>query len=140
MPCAIHAAFQPTFPAPSTTTRAGRTPGAPPSSTPAPALVAFEEVRADLGRHPTRDLAHRREQRQRAGLELYRLVRDPGHPVLEQCLGNLGIRGEVEVREHHQARSQVGELVGLGLLHLQHELGASPQLVGSRNHLRARTR
>ena len=36
MPWAIHAAFQPTLPAPSTTTRAGRTPGAPPSSTPRP--------------------------------------------------------------------------------------------------------
>ena len=38
MPAAIHAAFQPTLPAPSTTTRAGRTPGAPPISTPRPPL------------------------------------------------------------------------------------------------------
>ena len=38
MPAAIQAAFQPTLPAPSTTTRAGRTPGAPPSSTPRPPL------------------------------------------------------------------------------------------------------
>ncbi len=36
MPWAIHAEFQPTLPAPMTTTRAGRTPGAPPSSTPRP--------------------------------------------------------------------------------------------------------
>ncbi len=38
MPAAIQAAFQPTLPAPSTTTRAGRTPGAPPISTPRPPL------------------------------------------------------------------------------------------------------
>ena len=38
MPAAIHAAFQPTFPAPSTTTLAGRTPGAPPINTPRPPL------------------------------------------------------------------------------------------------------
>ncbi len=34
----FQAAFQPTLPAPSTTTRAGRTPGAPPISTPRPPL------------------------------------------------------------------------------------------------------
>ena len=38
MPAAIHAAFHPTLPAPSTTTFAGRTPGAPPISTPRPPL------------------------------------------------------------------------------------------------------
>ena len=35
----------------------------------APAVLALEEVRADLGRHAARDLAHRREQRQRARCE-----------------------------------------------------------------------
>ena len=35
---AIHAAFQPTLPAPRTHTLAGRTPGTPPSSTPRPPL------------------------------------------------------------------------------------------------------
>ncbi len=38
MPWAIHAALVPTVPAPITTTRPGRTPGAPPSSTPRPPL------------------------------------------------------------------------------------------------------
>ena len=38
MPAAIQAAFHPTLPAPITTTRAGRTPGAPPISTPRPPL------------------------------------------------------------------------------------------------------
>ena len=38
IPAAIHAAFQPTLPAPRTTTFAGRTPGAPPISTPRPPL------------------------------------------------------------------------------------------------------
>ena len=39
MPWAIHAAFQPTLPAPRITTRAGLTPGTPPSRTPRPPLV-----------------------------------------------------------------------------------------------------
>ena len=43
MPAAIHAAFQPTLPAPMTTTRAGRTPGAPPSSTPRPPFSASSQ-------------------------------------------------------------------------------------------------
>ncbi len=38
MPAHIHAAFHPTLPAPSTATLAGRTPGAPPISTPRPPL------------------------------------------------------------------------------------------------------
>ena len=101
-------------------------------------VVAFEEVRADLGRHPAGDLAHRREQRERARLELHRLVRDAGHAVLEQGVGDVRIRREVEVREQHETGTQPRELVGLGLLHLQHELGALPQLGGSRDHVRRR--
>ena len=76
MPCAIHAAFQPTLPAPSTTTRAGPDAGDAAEQHAAPAVLALEEVRADLGRHAPRDLAHRREQRQRAVGRLHGLVRD----------------------------------------------------------------
>ena len=64
-PAAIHAAFQPTLPAPSTTTRAGRTPGAPPSSTPRPPLWRSRKWAPTWTRHAAGDLAHRGEQRQR---------------------------------------------------------------------------
>ena len=66
MPAAIHAAFQPTLPAPSTTTRAGRTPGAPPSSTPRPPLWRSRKWAPTAAAMPPGDLAHRRQQRQRA--------------------------------------------------------------------------
>ena len=140
MPCAIHAAFHPTLPAPSTTTRAGPHAGCAAEQHAAPAVRALEEVRADLRRHAARDLAHRREQRQRARVELHRLVGDAGDPALEQRVGDLGVRGEVEVGEEHQAGPEVVELVRLRLLHLQHELGARPHVVGVGDDLGARRR
>ena len=46
--------------------------------------------------------------------------------MLEQGVGDLRVRGEVEVGEQHQARAEEVELLGLRLLDLQHEVGAAP--------------
>ena len=124
MPWAIHAAFQPTLPAPSTTTRAGRTPGAPAEQHTATAVVALEVVGADLGRHAPGHLAHRRQQRQRAVLELHGLVGQRRGAGGEQGLGHLGVGGQVQVGEQHQVGPEEAELGRLRLLDLDHQLGA----------------
>ena len=69
MPAAIHAAFQPTLPAPSTTTLAGAHAGGAAEQHAPPAVLPLEVVGADLGGHAAGHLAHRREQRQRAVVE-----------------------------------------------------------------------
>ena len=137
MPCAIHAAFHPTLPAPITTTRAGRTPGAPPSSTPRPPWARSRKCEPTWGAIRPGDLAHRREEGKRAGVELHRLVGDADDTVLEQRVGDLGVRREVEIGEEHEPGPEVGELFGLRLLDLQHEAGARPHVGGVRHQLRA---
>ena len=63
MPAAIHAEFHPTFPAPMTTTRAGCTPGAPPSSTPRPPCGASRKrAPACTARRPATSLIGREER------------------------------------------------------------------------------
>ena len=88
---------------------------------PAP-VVALEVVRADLGRDPSRHLAHRGEQRQRAVGELHRLVRDAGRARREECLRDVGIRREVQVGEQGEVGPKHCELRLLRLLHLHHHL------------------
>ena len=103
-----------------------------------PAVRALEEVRAHLRRHPTGDLAHRCEQRERARLDLHGLVGDAHDLVREQRVGDLGVCGEMEIGEEHQPRSEERELFRLRLLDLQDELGARPHVGGARDQLRAR--
>ena len=130
MPAAIHAAFQPTLPAPITTTFAGRTPGAPPISTPAAALVPLEEVGALLRRQPPGDLAHRCQQRAGRRRRAARSRRPARRAGGDERLGDLGIGGEVQVGEQRQVVAEEGELLLLGLLHLDdHLLG--PRVLGA---------
>ena len=89
MPAAIQAAFEPAIPAPSTTTFAGAHPGAPRRSGPRGRPSPSPEVRADVRRHPARDLAHRRQQRQAAVRQLHGLVRDRRDLALDQRLREL---------------------------------------------------
>ena len=90
MPWAIHAAFQPTLPGAEHDDARGSDAGRAAEQHAAAAVLALEEVRADLGRHAPGDLAHRCEQRQRAGRELHRLVGDARDLVLEQGVGDAG--------------------------------------------------
>ena len=96
----------------------------------------LQEVRAGLGREPAGDLAHRREQRQRAVGCLDGLVRDAGRAARDQRFGQLLARGEMEVGEEDLALAQPRILLGKGLLHLEHQLGGGPDLV-DRCHPRA---
>ena len=105
MPCAIHAAFQPTLPGAEHDDARRAHAGGAAHEDAAAAGPAFEEVRADLRRHAARDLAHRREQRQRARCELHGLVRDAGRARVEQRARDLGVRGEVEVGEERRDRA-----------------------------------
>ena len=70
------------------------------------AVVALEEVGAHLRGEPAGDLAHRRQQRQRAVGELHGLVGERGRAGGEQRLGDLGVGGEVEVGEQREVGAQ----------------------------------
>ncbi len=140
MPCAIHAAFHPTLPAPEHDhPRRPHARRAAEQHAP-PALAAFEEVRADLRRHASGHLAHRREQRELPVRELHGLVRDAGGARVDQRPGELGIRGEVQVREQHQAPAEKAQLRCLRFLHLDHEPGPVPDVAGGRRRSRLRRR
>ena len=122
MPAAIHAAFHPTLPAPSTTTLGRPHARRPTHQHTAPAVVALEEVGAHLRRQPPGDLAHRRQQRQRAVVELHGLVGDRRRAGRDQRPGDVRVGGEVEVREQRQIRTQEAELLLLRLLDLDDHL------------------
>ena len=123
MPIAMKAAFIPTTPPPITSTVAAATPGTPPSRMPAPAerLLQHEGagLRGDLAGH----LAHRRQQRQPPLVVLDRLIGDARRARLLQPARQLGLGRQMQVGEERLALAQHPDLGGLGLLHLQHQLG-----------------
>ena len=90
----------------------------------APALAAFEEMGADLGSHASGHFTHRHQEREIPVGVLHRLVTDADDLGVEQRACDPGVGREVQVREQHEARTQVPELVRLRLLHLEHDLGA----------------
>ena len=116
----------------------GSHPGCAAEQDPASAVLALEEVRTDLGRHPPRDLAHRGEQRERAGVDLDGFVRDAEHLAVEQRVGDRGIGREMEIGEEDEPGTEMLQLARLGLLHLEHEVGAPPRVVGGRHDLGTR--
>jgi hypothetical protein len=82
-----------------------------------------------LHRKATRDLAHRRQQRQRAVGELDRLVGDGTHAPRHQQARQLLVGGEMQIREEDELGAQVTILRRARLLDLDDELGA-PGVVG----------
>ena len=68
----------------------------------APAVVALEEVGALLRGQPPGDLAHRRQQRQRAVVELHRLVGERRRAGGDAAPWRPRVGGEVEVGEQRQ--------------------------------------
>ncbi len=91
----------------------------------------LEAPRADLDREAPGDLAHRREQRQRAVVELDRLVAERAHAALDQRARQRLVGREVEVGEEHQTGPQMSETPAQRLLHLEDQLGALPHLGGA---------
>ena len=87
------------------------------------ALLTFQAMGADLHGHAAGDLAHWRQQRQRAGAVGDRLVGDAGGARLHQPLGLRLVGGEMEVGEQDLATPQQGDLGGLRLLDLDDQVG-----------------
>ncbi|GMA24562.1 hypothetical protein GCM10025864_23210 [Luteimicrobium album] len=85
-------------------------------------------VRADDDRHPPRDLAHGREERQAPVGELDGLVRERRRAGAQERVDERQVRGEVQVGEQHEVRAQVPVLRRDGLLDLEDEV-RSPRLV-----------
>ena len=95
----------------------------------AAAVGAAEVERALLDREPAGDLAHRREQRQAAVGALDRLVGDRDRPRGPERARDVRRGRQVEVGEERLLGAEPGVLGRQRLLHLQHELGALPDLV-----------
>ena len=89
----------------------------------------LEEVRAGLRGEPAGDLAHRREQRQRAVVGLDGLVGDAGRAALGERARQRLARREVQVGEEHEALAQQRVLGRERLLDLEQELGLAPDVV-----------
>ena len=94
--------------------------------------MAFEIVRTDLGRQATCHFAHRRQQWQRATGELHGLVGEGGAARRDECLGHLGVGGEMQICEQGEVGAEEAELFGLWFFHLHHHL-LRPR-IGSRGH------
>ena len=88
----------------------------------ATAVGRLQTPRARLHRELARDLAHRREQRQRAVVELDRLVGDGAHAALDEHARQRLVGGEVEIREEDELRAHMAELFAARLFHHEHEL------------------
>ena len=56
-------------------------------------MGALEQMGSHLGGQPAGDLAHRRQQRQAAVLQLHRFVGDAGSAGAQQRFTHLGIGG-----------------------------------------------
>ena len=89
---------------------AGRDAGHAAEQEPAAAERLLEEVGAGLRREPAGDLAHRREQRQRAGVGLDRLVGDGGDAAVDERARQRLVGGEVEVGEEDEPFAQAAVL------------------------------
>ncbi len=69
----------------------------------APHRRPLQILGAFLNRHAPRHFAHRREQRQAAFVVGQRFICHRGDPRIQTRLGQMFVRGEVEVGEHHLA-------------------------------------
>ena len=80
--------------------------GPPGQQPPAPARLLFQKMGPHLDGHASGHLAHRRKERQKTVVELHGFVGHRGHPGIEQRLGQLRQRRQVEVGKKDQPRSQ----------------------------------
>ena len=108
---------------------AGRDAGDAAEQQAAAAERLLEEVRAGLRREPAGDLAHRREQRQRARVGLDRLVGDGGDAAVDERARERLVRRDVQVGEEHEPFAQAAVLGRDRLLHLEQQLGFAPDVV-----------
>jgi hypothetical protein len=103
----------------------------------ATAAMPGQMIGTDHDRHAPRDLAHRLEQRQVA-MVLDRLVGNGRATRGAEPLGQLPVRGEMQIGEQRVPAAQQLELRRLRLLDLDDEIGPLIQRRGVADDLRAR--
>ncbi len=84
----------------------------------ASAICLLERGSASLDRKPSRDLGHRRKQRQSAALIRHGLIRDRRDAGLEKSLGLFRVRCEVKIGVENLAFAQLRPFGRLRLLDL----------------------
>src|SRR6516225_2759806 len=114
MPALISAAWLPATPPPRITTSAGGTPG----------------TRADMRRHATRDLRHRRQQRKRALGRRHCLVGDGDDAGRHEVGGLLRVGRQMQIGEEHLPGSELLALRRERLLDLHDQVAARIDLIG----------
>ena len=118
-------------------TLAGGVPGTPPSRDAAAAVLFFEVGGADLDAHAAGNLAHGGEQRKSAHAVADGLVSDAGDFFVEQGVGELAERGEMEVGEEDEAFAEVAILFVGGLLDFDDHVGEAPDVISGADDLGA---
>ena len=103
----------------------------------AAAGVLVQRVRAGLRGQLARHLAHRGQQREPTTRVGDRLVRDRGRARVDQALGELRVRREVQVGEQRLVGAQARDLDRLRLLDLDHQVGLGEHRVGVGDDRRA---
>ena len=91
-------------------------------------VVLGEAIRADHHGHAAGNLAHRLEQGQ-AAVDFDRLVGESRHAARKHRLGERFVRRQMQVGEKNLTPSQQGDLLRLGLLDLDDEVGGKRLLV-----------
>jgi hypothetical protein len=112
-----------------TTTFAAQTPGDAAEQQPPAALARISVCAPTCGASRPGDLAHRRQQRQRAVRQLDRLVGDAGDLAPDQLLGERPVGGEVQVCEERPGRPHPRVLLRDRLLDLEDEVARRPDVV-----------
>src|SRR6185295_14536326 len=111
--------------------------GHPAEQDAAPAERLLEHEGARLGGDLAGDLAHRRQQRQPAPRVLDRLVGDAGGARRTEAPGQVRGRRQVQEREQGGLGPKQRDLLPLGLLHLQDQVGIAEHVLGGRNDARS---
>ncbi len=97
---------------------------------PAPAGLLFKKTRPLLDRHPPGHLTHGGQERQRAVVGPHRLVGDADDLPVEQHLGELRHRRQMEIGEEDLPLPEQAVLRRQRLLDLDHQPGPPVNLVG----------
>ncbi len=100
----------------------------------AAAVRGFKILRAHLDGHAAGHFAHRGEEGQGTVGFADGFISHRVDPRLEEFGGEIGQRRQMEVGEQRQAGTEVGNLGGLRLLHLDDEVGFGPDVGGAVDH------
>src|SRR6516165_8200384 len=108
----------------------GRDAGDATEQHPAAAVFLFQATRADMRRHATRDLRHRRQQRERALGRRHRLVGDGDDARCDEIGGLLRVGRQMQIGEEDLPGFELLALRRERLLDLHDQLAARIDLIG----------